>query len=473
MTRHEVVLGRIDFDETMAVLLREPARDSQPGIGIGHAVPDNGGATTRWRVGALRAEAFDAQSAWALRLRQAMAARPHAAILLLQLGAADLAPPASAADWQAWLLATAPAYRLLCAGRDPAVLGLWLDMRGHAAGAVRLERQWHPLAMLSLPGPGMVRLPLTAGSMSNRPADTVGDLADGRYSRLAGALGPEVLSGWQRSVFAVVGAGRTGSLVVHTLARSGASVVLMDPDRVEAHNLCGDLLPQHEGLHKADAVARFVRPLLRSGAFADPRSLDIGDRAAGLLLIGCDALISCVDDDRARLWAAAWCAALLLPHLDIGVAARLQGDVGADLRLIVPGRGCLACVGGFARPQRLPLDAAADALEPAAGFLQQRAGSLRTWAQVASHAGLRLLELMHAGRLPGTVFRRMQEDAIGTLRLIDSATAGAADCPLCGRFTALGRLGVDGAAVHAVAAALRERNRVLAAAGLAAASLGR
>lgn len=59
--------------------------------------------------------------------------------------------------------------------------------------------------------------------------------------------------------------------------------------------------------------------------------LNIGDRACGLVLSGCDALISCVDDDRARLWAAAWASALMLPHLDIGVAARLQGADGGAL----------------------------------------------------------------------------------------------------------------------------------------------
>ena len=41
----------------------------------------------------------------------------------------------------------------------------------------------------------------------------------------------------------------------------------------------------------------------------------IAGLGCGLLLAGCDALVTCVDDDRARLWAAAWAAALMLPHL--------------------------------------------------------------------------------------------------------------------------------------------------------------
>jgi hypothetical protein len=63
-----------------------------------------------------------------------------------------------------------------------------------------------------------------------------------------------------------------------------------------------------------------------------------------------DIIASLVDSDPARLTAAATAAAYLKPHLDIGqsvvVARGRERELGVDVRLIIPGQGCLRCIGG-------------------------------------------------------------------------------------------------------------------------------
>ena len=343
---------------------------------------------------------------------------------------------------------------------DTAVIVLWLSEDGRMLCAVRDQRRWQALHTVLLPGPGMQQIELSppASRLAPESAEREDELASGRYSRQAGALGAAVLARMQAATFAVVGAGRTGSVLAHTLVRAGASVMLIDPDRVAQHNLDGDVLPQHEGLGKADAVARYLRAISRPGAHADPRTLDIADPVCGSLLVRTDAVISCVDDDRARLWAAVWCAALLKPHLDIGVAAR-PGRLGADLRLTLPGSSagaaCLACLGGFADAQRLPLDTPSDQPQQWPDFRQQRAGSLRSWGSAAAHLGLRMVEALFAGTGPGSMFRRLDEDGQGRLTTRDDVAGSNSACPLCQSYTAVGRRAVSARGVHALARVLR------------------
>lgn len=384
-----------------------------------------------------------------------------------------------------WLRRHAPGWPLLCAGQARHLLVLLLRADGTAWGAWRALQggaPWQVLDSVQLPGNRMLHVPLVPTAAPAGPSAWHDDPEDpseapaDRYSRLRGALGADTLRRLQGLVFALVGAGRTGSVLAHTLVRMGARVLLLDPDQVELHNLDGDVLPQHEGLAKTDAVARTLRPLLRPGAWMDPRRLDIAAPVSGLLLARADVVLSCVDDDRARLWVAAWCAALLKPLLDIGVSVQAAGvagvgglvgglsggrQLGADLRLTLPGHeagaACLACLGGFTDPLRLPTGEAGDQVLSQGDFRQQRAGSLRSWSVASAHLGLRLLEGLVAGMRPGSLFRQLTEDASGRLTVRDQLpVAGARQrCPVCSRFTARGRAAVTAAAVHDAARALR------------------
>lgn len=105
------------------------------------------------------------------------------------------------------------------------------------------------------------------------------------------------------------------------------------------------------------------------------------------------------------------------------------------------------------RAARLPVDAQADRREALADFRLQRAGSLRSWASMAAHTGLRMLELMFAGRLRGSVFRHMREDAAGRLMVDDRVVAG--ECAVCRRLAGVGRGGMaDPGPIRALARAL-------------------
>ena len=391
----------------------------------------------QWLIGSIRPQAARAQE----ETRPPYDA-PAVALVCRQ---ADGPPPQDAQGWQGWLLRHAPRWPLWTAMSQPGLLMLTLADDGTLGLAARFGPRWCQPASLHLPGTGMWRMPAC-----DRPPEH-----DGRYGRQAGALGPLALAALQNATIAVVGVGRTGSALAHTLTRAGASVLVMDPDlHLAAHNLDGDVHPLHEGRPKAEAVARWLRPLARPGAVVDARLLDVASPVAGMLLARAEAIVSCVDDDRARFWCAAWAAALHRPHLDVGVSAG-PGAMGADIRLTVPADGCLACIGGFADPARLPVHADLDRRDEPQDFRQRRRGSSRSWGMAAAHLGLRLLEGLYAGTVAGSRFRRIEEDGRGQLRATDQTAGRAARCPLCGTLCGAGIEGMRPHAVRAVAAACR------------------
>jgi hypothetical protein len=320
----------------------------------------------------------------------------------------------------------------------------WMTVAIHASGEisalVRIEQRWLPLARIRLPGPHMTCIDLDGATTVE--ADVVPD-AGGRYSRVAGALGDNVLGRLQRSVIAVVGAGRTGSYAANTLVRYGASVLLIDPDTTEVHNAgdADELDPvEHIGRPKVEALSCALRGKLRSGATIEAHHLGVHSRAAGLLLARAAAVVSTVDSDVARLWTTAWAAAHLLPHLDVGVAVPNEGDIGFDVRLTLPGEGCLACIGGYADALDLARRLQTGDARPD-DFRAQRRGSLRSVGHVAVGYGVRLLEHLYDGRLAGNRFVQWHESAAGLFRQQDWVVPPFRPCPLCGQVSGLGAHG--------------------------------
>lgn len=370
----------------------------------------------------------------------AEASASDGAVVLAMLPAAAT-PPANATAWEAWMQAHAPGFRLASPVLDPALAVLWLRADGLALAACRHHgwpggRLWRPVDELQLPGAEMLLLTVNGQAQVALPPDYEG----GRYSRLAGALGPSVLARLQRSRIALVGLGRTGSTLASSLARMGVGLQMFDPDLIEPHNLDGDLPPLLEGRSKAEGAVRQVRGLMRPGAPIDARVLPVASPVAGTLLAGADVVISCVDNDAARLWASAWALALAKPHLDIATGLHPHG-AEADLRLLPPGTGCLACRGGFAQQARLAAEGAALLPEPTpADFRQQRQGSLRSWGVLSAHAGLRMLERMYAGTVSHALFRRLAETATGGFTVQDEIgdAAGPARCSMCTAFAGRG-----------------------------------
>lgn len=303
--------------------------------------------------------------------------------------------------------------------------------RGHLATAlITPTGESRPLGGLLLVGAGMYRWEIRNWGLE------MGNWE--RWSRTVGALGA---GPWRRLLtlrYGIVGCGRSGSLLAHDLAASGVRrLALVDPDRLERHNL-GEMVGVTEAdleRPKAEALAHGLQaayPWLR----AEPVAASVTARRSLQALLGCDVLCCCADRDSARLATAILATLYLKPLLDIGtgVFAADGGPVmGTDVRLLLPGEGCLLCRGGVAAPEeaRRGLGAVeAEAAARAGDWRQERAGSLRSLNQVAVGLALRLWEDLVAERRQEGAWLRVTF-AGGRPSLVEMSHPPEPNCPLC------------------------------------------
>lgn len=332
--------------------------------------------------------------------------------------------------------------------------------RGHLWGYVRRQHGVEPLQHLKLIGPGMHRIAIADYGLriSDRESE-VSDAERERWSRTIGALGGEAV--WQRLAslrIAVIGCGRSGSLAAVTLARLGIRhLTLIDPDVVERHNLGEmDVVTEADvGRPKAEALADHLRSLLTDGGdMVVPLVASIADPAALLAAKGCDVLVSCPDQDAARLAAAILATLYHRVLLDIGTGVHFPSAddlvrnptsaignrvIGADVRLILPGDGCLLCRGHLTRyaeaVERLCRQALMATLpEEQRDWRRQRAGSLRTLNQLAVGLGIQMLQDLVAERLRASTWAHIEFDPAGRLQVTYPQPSGEpTPCPLCAR----------------------------------------
>lgn len=302
-----------------------------------------------------------------------------------------------------------------------------------------------PLHRLVLVGPGMHRLVVASGPVEgpSRPPATLHPVAQGeRWSRTQGALGE---GSWRRLValrYGVVGCGRNGSLLVQSLASGGVQhLSLVDPDRLEEHNL-GEMVGVGEadlGRPKARALAH---NLSLSYPWTDPVPIvaSVTARRTLTALLGCDGLFCCADNDGARLATGVLASLYLKPLLDIGTGV-LHPDpygrpqMGADVRLILPGDGCLLCWGGVANTaeahQALTSTQTERGFQSRRDWRMERAGSLRSLNQIAVGLAMRLWEELVAERQRQSLWLRLAFDGEGAPHLQTLPRQGRPDCPLC------------------------------------------
>ncbi|MFQ5857644.1 MAG: ThiF family adenylyltransferase [Anaerolineae bacterium] len=360
------------------------------------------------------------------------------------------------------LTANPPAMPLTHLPSDPSLPGvvghLYLghgQWHGYLWGVVRTDGAIEPLHRLCLVGTGMhqIRNPKFEIRNSNRDRE--------RWSRTMGALGGEAV--WQRLVglrVAVVGCGRTGSLVAVTLARLGIRrLTLIDPDIVEVHNL-GEMdavTDDDLGRPKAEAIVGHLRSLLpHASASLFPIVAPIAQPAALAATKGCDVLFCCADNDAARLATAILSTLYHKVLVDIGTGVHFtvpddpirnpQFEIrnrimGADVRLILPGDGCLLCQGNLTDYAQAVDDLCNH--RPPAGlqvgqrnWRRQRAGSLRTLNQLAAALGVQMLQDLVAERLRTSTWTHVEFDEVGRLAVEYppmQQPAGADDCALCAK----------------------------------------
>jgi molybdopterin/thiamine biosynthesis adenylyltransferase len=312
---------------------------------------------------------------------------------------------------------------------------------GQWVGAVRGEGNVYPLSGFTFVGPKMGRV---TSSQSREALDALV-----RWDRTRGALGEAVWRRVRNSRVAVVGAGRNGSAAALSLAMLGVSkLALVDGDREEHHNLDATIGGTAEGVGRPKVENR--RRTLTAIRPDDleivtvPRSLP--DATAVEALRGVDLIITCVDRDVARLAAARAANRWAKLHLDVGTGVFRDGAarrMGGDVRLLLPGEACVACLGGLRHVEeaRAELEGPVGALRrgPRAQWDTSRAGSLVTLNQAVVNLGIQTwLELL-AGVLTASCWLRLEWDGTGRPSL---ATGGAplAACVVCrGGVTSLSR----------------------------------
>ena len=155
----------------------------------------------------------------------------------------------------------------------------------------------------------------------------------------------------------IVGLGSVGCIVAEALARIGiAQVTLIDPDRVEEHNLDRLLYGtiRDIGKLKVDLAAKAMR---RNSTAERIRiktlPVSVHDSAAYLEALDCDVLFSCVDRPVARDVLNYIANAHLIPVIDGGVA--VVTDTVKDrlflahwrAHIVTPYHQCLRCSGQY------------------------------------------------------------------------------------------------------------------------------
>ena len=178
-----------------------------------------------------------------------------------------------------------------------------------------------------------------------------------RLRRTYDTWGRRTQSNVERLHVAIVGLGSVGCVVAESMARIGvAKLTLIDPDRVEEHNLDRLLFASRAdiGRRKVDLARKAV---LRSSTAhrmtADALPLSIHDRFAYHKALDCDVIFSCVDRPVARDVLNFVAISHLIPVIDGGVA--IESDLANDrifaahwrTHIVSPHHQCLRCNGQY------------------------------------------------------------------------------------------------------------------------------
>lgn len=276
-----------------------------------------------------------------------------------------------------------------------------------------------------------------------------------RYSRLQPVLG-STYNAVRRATVLLIGASRSGSVAAMELAALGiARLIQIDPDLVETHNLDGMFWATPADIGRSKAVVNGQRlHQYRPDMAIHPLTVSIRDANLRLPAL-CDLMVSCVDDEIARRHAARLASRWLLPHLDIATQvtavgarmnpesaaepARLESSTGrelrADVRLILPGEGCLVCVGGQATKEMenferfAPLSSLTpDQMQP---WNQQRLGSLVTLNALAVSVGIQTWLQYQSGELAGSIWHRLTWRSPTDLAIESGYVRGRQPCEHC------------------------------------------
>lgn len=305
----------------------------------------------------------------------------------------------------------APERALRAEPRAPAAV-VSIPRRGGSLRAYAVAPHGELLPMeFQLIGPRLPRRPLNPVAAPIRPEE--------RYQPLAGVLGDLTVHRLQTLRIALVGAGRTGSMLANALVREGVgALTIIDPDTLVLRNLDGDVYTEADACEdksKAVVLAERLHAVnTRTELIALPAS--VSTLAALELVKRVDVIICAADNDGARALCGLYSVAYLKPLLDVGVGVLLDGAAGADVRWIVPGERCLQCFGGIVNPEHLrPMQRGLFAEREFAAqrhWRRERLGSWRRVNELAVGLALSRLDLYLAGRLQHSHWLRLTMDIV-------------------------------------------------------------
>ncbi len=195
-----------------------------------------------------------------------------------------------------------------------------------------------------------------------------GSINDTLYNRQVLAFGPEGQLKISDTTVGIIGAGGMGAEVFVKLVRLGvANIIISDFDKVESTNLnrlAGSTL------RDAAAKTKKVDMLKNYAMLINPKinvtALDEGieSEAVQKAMKSCDILFGCTDNESSRFITNNLSARYMIPYIDTGTGINsVDGaiiDAGGQVRISLPGMGCLNCIDGIdlntARQEMLPED---------------------------------------------------------------------------------------------------------------------
>lgn len=146
----------------------------------------------------------------------------------------------------------------------------------------------------------------------------------------------------------------------------------------------------------------------------------------------CDVVVACVDDDGARIAAATIATQYHRPLIDVGVGVlgppagsrvvnsgghRDLWRIGADVRMIVPGYGCLMCHGGVSDEWRAVRRQHGTELPFQSSDGRVRRGSLASLNHVACGLAVSLLQDLVAERIQGSTWSHLEFEPEGRIKV--------------------------------------------------------
>ena len=223
-----------------------------------------------------------------------------------------------------------------------------------------------------------------------------------------------------RLTVGIVGLGSVGCIVAEAIARIGVSrVVLIDPDKVEKHNL--DRLLYATSRDVGKLKVELAKQKIKKHATAKPIKVmaypvSIQDRSAYDAALDCDIIFSCVDRPVGRDILNYMAYAHLIPVIEGGVEVQVQNErlSAAHWRthIVTPYHRCLCCSRQYSSGDvTVELDGSLDNPDYISNLpAEQRHGNRNVFPFCLSIAGMQVNLMLRYLLSPGHWVIKQQQD---------------------------------------------------------------